>query len=103
VDFLKELLEHNRYTVRVVPSAPPKAAPGPAVANEPEAGTAFPAAPPLPASFTVGVTDVTFNPVNALFGRSLKTKEGRVVTLAFWQQKEAASHDEIPYFERRIS
>jgi hypothetical protein len=47
----------------------------------------------------VGVTDYTFNPINAIFGRLLRTGEGRVVTLAYWQQKEAVSNDEKPYFE----
>jgi hypothetical protein len=29
----------------------------------------------------------------------LHTPDGHVVTLAYWQQKELVSHDEIPYFE----
>ncbi|MBK5270790.1 MAG: hypothetical protein JJE22_07235, partial [Bacteroidia bacterium] len=56
--------------------------------------------PPAPETFTVGVSDITFNPINAIFGRMLHTKDGHVVTLAYWQQKEAVSHDEIPYYER---
>jgi|SRR5882757_10009316 len=48
---------------------------------------------------TIGVTDVTFNPTNAIFGRLLRTPDGHVVTLAYWQQKEKESHDEVPYFE----
>ena len=49
--------------------------------------------------FTIGVTDLTFNPTNAIFGRILKTKDGHVVTLAYWQQKDLVAHDEIPYYE----
>jgi hypothetical protein len=94
-DFLKELLEYNRYAVIVVPSAPAKAAP--AVASITEEATPLSA----PATFTIGVTDVTFNPVNAVFGRLLKTRDGHVVTLAYWQQKDAIAHDEIPYYESR--
>lgn len=100
VDFLKALLEWNRYTVVVVPSAPPKAAAAPAAATA-EPSDTTPAPPPPPATFTIGVTDVTFNPVNAVFGRLLKTKDGQVVTLAYWQQKEAVASDEVPYFENR--
>ncbi|HEV7330852.1 MAG TPA: hypothetical protein VGN63_07435 [Flavisolibacter sp.] len=102
VAFLKSLLEWNRYTVVVVPSAPPKATPvpPPAAAASDEAPV-VPAPPPPPTTFTVGVTDVTFNPINAIFGRLLKTKDGGVVTLAYWQQKEAVAQDEIPYFEKR--
>jgi hypothetical protein len=102
--FLKSLLEYNRYTVVVVPSPPPKVAAVPVA--KPVPGAEVPAvqppppAIPLPATFTVGVTDYTFNPVNAIFGRLLHTPDGHVVTLAYWQQKESSSHDEIPYYER---
>jgi hypothetical protein len=100
VAFLKALLEYNRYTVIVVPSPAPKAAPAPKPAEGEEA--AAPPPPPPPAvteTFTVGVTDYTFNAVNAIFGRMLKTKDGHIVTQAYWNQKEAVSDDEIPYYE----
>ena len=95
VDFLKKLLEYNRYTVVVVPSPPPKAVP---VA----AGAEAIAVPMPPATFTVGVTDVMFNATNAIFGRLLRTPDGHVVTLAYWQQKEQQSKDDIPYFENGV-
>ncbi|GAC1429958.1 MAG: hypothetical protein NVSMB7_06430 [Chitinophagaceae bacterium] len=90
VDFLKRLLECNRYTVVVAASPPPKAAP--------VAGTENPLPAPVPLTFTVGVMDVMFNATNAIFGRSLRTPDGHVVTLAYWQQKEAISNDDVPYF-----
>jgi hypothetical protein len=99
VAFIKELLEYNGYTVIIVPSPLPKSAPVP---PPKEGEVAAPPPPPLPAApetFTVGVTDYTFNPINAIFGRMLKTKDGHIVTQAYWQQKEASSHDEIPYYE----
>lgn len=99
VDFLKPLLEFNKYTVIVVASPPPKAAAPAAAANTEAAVEAAP--PPPPASFTIGVTDVTFNATNAIFGRLLKTRGGQVVTLAYWQQKEAVSRDTIPYFDKK--
>lgn len=98
VTFLKELLEFNNYTVITEASPPPKAAPVP----KPKEGEEIVPAPPPPTqpeTFTVGVTDYTFNPINAIFGRMLKTKNGHIVTLAFWEQKENESHDEIPYYE----
>jgi hypothetical protein len=58
-----------------------------------------PPTPTAPETFTVGVTDVTFNPINAIFGRLLHTRDGHVVSLAYWQQKEEISNDEIPYFD----
>ncbi len=39
-----------------------------------------------------------FNPTNAIFGRLLKTPDGHTVTLAYWQQKDPRSLDDIPYF-----
>jgi len=96
--FLKELLEFNKYNVVIAASPPPKAAPASAASAN---MTAEPASSPT-ATFIVGVTDVTFNPINAIFGRLLKTKDGRTVTLAYWQQKESIASDEIPYFENRV-
>ncbi len=104
VDFLKDLLEFNKYKVIVVASPPPKAAPAPkpvAVAEgEVAPPTEIPAPPPAPTTFTVGVTDVRFNATNAIFGRLLKTKEGNIVTLAYWQQKDPISNDDVPYYAK---
>jgi hypothetical protein len=106
VTFLKQLLESNKYQVVVVGSPAPKAAPAAPVAA-PAEGDATPApappvpeAPPAPTTFTVGVTDLTFNATNAIFGRQLKTDNGTIVTLAYWQEKEAVSNDEVPYFDQ---
>ena len=94
VAFLKDLLETNLFEVVVVPSPPPKPVEGEA--------TPVVVAPPLPETFTVGVTNLAFNPTNAIFGRLLRTKDGHIVTQAYWYQKEASSHDEIPYYETKI-
>lgn len=101
VAFLKKLLEFNRFTVVVVPSPPPKVAAAPVakVAEGEEAPPPPPPAPVAPETFTVGVTDYTYNTINAIYGRLLKTPDGHVVTMAYWHQKEAVSHDEIPYYE----
>ena len=101
VDFLKDLLEFNKYTVVVVPSPPPKPA-VPAVQAPVETSEAPVIPPPaLPETFTVGVTDVGFNSINAIFGRLLRTSNGQVVTLSYWQQKEVVAKDEIPYYENK--
>jgi hypothetical protein len=99
VEFLRRILEYNGYTVVVVPSPPPKVAPAPVTAAPPAAETPVPPLPPE--TFTIGVTDVLFNPINAIFGRLLKAPGGHIVTLAFWQQKDAESNDEVPYFDSR--
>ena len=120
VAFLKELLEFNKYEVVTAPTPPPKPASAPAArpkpvtpavegeqAAEPPVAEAQakpdipapPPTPPPPETFTIGVTDTTFNPINAIFGRMLKTRDGHIVTLAYWEQKENVSNDEIPYFD----
>jgi len=97
IDFLKPLLELNGFTVVIVNSPPPKAA---AAAPPVEGSTENPPTPATPVTFTIGVTDVRFNPTNAIFGRLLKTPDGRIVTLAYWQQKESVSEDSVPYFSK---
>jgi hypothetical protein len=104
VAFLKPLLEANGYSVVVVPSPPPKAAAAPKpAAAEAGAEVAEPATapepPPAPTSFTIGVTDYTFNTTNAIFGRLLRTPDGHVVTRAYWLQQDPVSHDDIPYYD----
>ena len=96
VDFLRRILEYNRFTVMVVPSPPPKVAPAAGALPAEGSGEVN---TPVPETFTVGVTDTMFNSTNAIFGRLLKTPDGHVVTLAYWQQKDRESHDEVPYFE----
>lgn len=109
VNFLRSLLEFNGYTVIVVPSPPPKVAAKPVapptVLTESNSDVQVPVGEiPLPSpTFTIGVTDVTFNPTNAIFGRLLHTRGGHVVTLAYWEEHEKESHDEIPYYENKNS
>jgi hypothetical protein len=37
--------------------------------------------------YTIGVTDLIFNPVFAVYGRFLKNKEGNVVSPGYWKQE----------------
>jgi len=103
VAFLKKILEYNKFTVVVVPSPAAKVAAAPVVKPAEGEETPAPAPPPpapaAPETFTVGVTDYTYNTINAIYGRLLKTPDGHVVTMAYWHQKEDVSHDEIPYYE----
>jgi hypothetical protein len=107
VQFLKTLLEFNKYEVVVVDSPAPKAAPAAPVAAPVEGeapaapAPAAPIDPPAPTTFTIGVTDLCFNATNAIFGRQLKTTGGRIVSLAYWQEKESVSNDELPYFDNK--
>lgn len=60
--FVRKVLEYNKMNVQVAKA---------------EDGT-----------FIVGVDDVTFNPVHAIYNRSLKTPEGKVLSVAYWNQKQ---------------
>ena len=73
VDFLKKLLEFNQFTVVVVADA---------------------VAEGLPALFTIGVTNLVFNPVIAVYELSLKTMDGKKVSPAYWNQYSTDSVDE---------
>ena len=97
-DFLRQLLTFNKYIVEIAATPPPKAPPPKPLA---EGEVPPPPPPPLPETYTVGVTDMMFNPINAIFGRVLHTPDGHVVTQAYWFQKEKSSHDEIPYYEKK--
>ena len=107
VAFLKDLLETNNFEVVVVPSPPPKAAPAPKPASSTE-GEAQPQTSNIepqtitPETFTIGVTNLAFNPTNAIFGRLLKTKDGHIVTQTYWYQKDPISKDDIPYYEQKL-
>ena len=71
VDFLKELLEFNKLEVKF----------------EEEVKKPNPDGEIPPVTFVIGVTDLVFNPVIAVYQRILKTKDGRKITADFWNQK----------------
>lgn len=78
-DFLKSLLEHNGFEVVIEEEKRKKE-------EDPQL-------------YTVAVTDMTFNPVVAVYERKLHTFDGRKVTADFWNQ---VSEDTRPqYWQRR--
>jgi hypothetical protein len=95
--FLKQLLLFNKYSVEVAASPPPKMAAPVPVAE----GVAASPVPAVPETFTVGVTDMMFNPINAIFGRLLHAPDGHVVTLAYWYQRDKLPNDEVPYYNEK--
>lgn len=66
VDFLKDLLEYNGFDVHIG-ELPIK------IEGDPQ-------------TYILGVTDVTFNPVLAVYSHKLQTKDGRLVTPAYWNE-----------------
>jgi hypothetical protein len=75
-DFLNELLRFNGFEVRIQEDV---------------------ADPPVtPKTYTLGVTNILFNPVIAVYQKSLKTMDGRKVTPAYWNQ--AGASEKIPYW-----
>ncbi len=82
VAFLEALLKLNGYVVVVAKSPPPKTPAKPAAAPVEETEPA----PPSPETFTVGVTDLSFNPVSAVYNRELRTAENAIVDIFYWRQ-----------------
>lgn len=91
VDFLRNILEFNKFKVIVIPSPPPKVA----VVTETDAEII-----PLPETFTVGVTDLSFSPTKAMYNRELKSPSGNTVTPNFWKQLETDSNDTVWYWKK---
>jgi len=65
VAFLKELLDHNNFFVKIAEEK-----------KDVE-----------PKTFIIGVTDILFNPVYAVYERSLKSVDNFKVTPAYWNQQ----------------
>jgi hypothetical protein len=68
MEFLRELLTFNKLEVKVKEDAPAEGS-----------GETL---------YTLGVTDIVFNPVYAVYERSLFSPDGTVVTPAFYRQME---------------
>lgn len=79
VDFLKNVLEFNKFEVQVAE-------------DKKETDDA-------PTLFTLGVTDLVFNPVIAVYELKLKTPEGKSISPAYWDQKTTECVDEYWTFE----
>lgn len=75
--FLKNILECNGYEVRVQK-----------VDNEEKAEL-----------YVVGVTDVTFNAVLAVYAHALKTPDNKIITLAYWNQR-VKTPDDLYYWSK---
>ncbi len=67
VDFLKDLLEFNSLEVLVTEDKRK---------NEED-----------PVTYTLGVTDLVFNPIIAVYERELLTRDGHKITPAYWKQE----------------
>lgn len=75
--FLKEILEHNRFTVKTD-------------REKAKDGTAL-------ATSVIGVTDLVFNAMIALYERKLLRKDGHVLNPAYWNNWPDQDWD-IPYY-----
>jgi hypothetical protein len=65
--FLRDLLEFNNMEVKEIQEA------SEITGEEPK--------------YTIGVTDLLFNPVFAIYERLLKTREGAAVSPGYWKQE----------------
>ena len=98
VEFLRKILEYNKFTVIVVPSPAAKVAAKPAVVEGEAAAEPIEATTPIE-TFTMGVTDLTFNPVNGVFNRTLVLPNGKFVTSAYWKEQSEVSEDTKYYWK----
>lgn len=74
VAFLKDLLEFNKLEV--------------VVAEEAKTDEA------APTLYTLGVTDIVFNPTIAVYEMGLETRDGKSVSPAYWEQYTNEIDDE---------
>ncbi len=107
-EFLKKILEHNGYTVVIGNMPPPKVAAKPAAAppspvdgSAPVVAAPIVETPPPPTLLMIGVSDVTFNPVMAIYTRALQTADGKVVSPDYWNQLEEKVQNGEWYWHRK--
>ena len=91
--FLKSLLENNGFTVVIEKTQLKVTKP----ADETDAVDNSPAPPE---TFTIGVTDLSFNPVNAIYNRELKTLDDKIVTPTYWKQLDPISIETSWYWKK---
>ena len=102
-DFLKQILEFNKFTVQIVKSPPAKVAPTKPVTPLAEgevAPTPTPTAPTVPETFTVGVTDLSFNPISAVYNKELQTPGKQFVDVRYWKQEAEQPSTQKWYWEK---
>ena len=68
MEFLRDLLAFNRLEVKIMEETPAE-------------GTEE-------VLYTIGVTDIVFNPVYAIYERTFLKQDGQIVTPAYWRQQE---------------
>jgi len=85
-DFLKRLLEHNRFNVQVQKNLPPPPKPAKPGETPPE-----PVA--TPDTYKVGVSDLTFILSTAIYSRKLRTPEGKILSANYWTQESPEFDD----------
>lgn len=81
-EFLKKVLEYNKFEVQIQKILPPP--PKPAKPTDPPTDIVTPSAEPD--TFKVGVTDVTFVISTALYSRKIKTLTGKIISQNYWTQ-----------------
>jgi len=81
VAFLKDLLEFNKLEV--------------VVAEEAKTDET------APTLYTLGVTNIVFNPTIAVYEMSLKTRDGKSVSPAYWEQYTKEIEDDYWNFVKK--
>jgi len=79
VEFLKDILEFNGYETKVEEGKKKK--------------------PEDPTVYVLGVTDIVFNPVLAVYRMILKLPNGHIVSPAYWKQE--SKNTGMQYYEEK--
>ena len=79
VEFLKDILEYNGYEVKIEEGKKKK--------------------PEDPTVYVIGVTDVIFNAVLAVYQMKLLLPDGRICSPAYW--KQASKDTKMQYYEEK--
>ena len=79
LNFLKEILEFNGYEVKYEEGKKKK--------------------PEDPTTYVIGVTDIVFNPVLAVYQMKLKLPDGHFVSPAYW--KQVSKKTKMQYYEEK--
>lgn len=95
MNFLKELLEFNKFEVKTEKDKP-KTETKVETKAEVQAETNI---ADVPETYTLGVTDLVFNPMIAVYENTLKRPDGEVVNPSFWNQQPEMPG--VPYYDYR--
>jgi hypothetical protein len=92
MNFLKELLEYNKFEVKIEEEKEKVEAKAETEAMED-------AKAKTGSTYSIGITDLVFNPMIAVYEKSLRRPDGMEISPNYWNQQPETPG--LPYFEYR--